>query len=258
MATIKGTDQADLLIGTPLDDRIIAGGGNDTIDGNEGDDIIAGGEGDDRIAGGGGNDTVTYGGLADDVGVLISLRDGTASGTDGADLLLSIENVSGSQYADDITGDNGDNILNGKGGHDIVKGGQGGDGLLGGLGDDTLIGGRGMDTLYGGKGQDRLTGGDDADTFAFASIGQTRGARIMDLVQEDFVDLSGIDADANPGGDQAFVLVEGFSGTAGELVVKHSAGKDLTFIRGDVDGDGVKDFQLEVRGDAGDFNNFVL
>ena len=258
MATIKGTDQADLLIGTPLDDRFAGGGGDDTINGNGGDDVIAGGEGDDRIDGGSGNDTANYGGLDDNVGVVVSLRDGTATGGDGNDLLLSIENVSGSQYVDDITGDNGDNILNGKGGHDVVKGGQGDDALLGGLGDDTLVGGRGMDTLYGGSGQDRLTGGDDADTFTFLSIAQTRGARIMDLVQEDFVDLSGIDADANTGGDQAFVLVDAFSGEAGELAVKYSAAKDLTLIRGDVDGDGVKDFQLEVRGDAGDFTNFVL
>ncbi len=258
MAFIAGTDEADLLVGTPRDDRIIGGGGNDSINGAEGDDVIAGGEGDDRIAGGGGNDTVTYGGLADNVGVFVSLRDGTVSGGDGEDLLISIENVSGSQYADDITGDNGDNVLNGKAGHDVIKGGQGNDTLFGGLDDDTLVGGRGMDTLLGGKGQDRLTGGDDADTFTFLSIGHTRAARIMDLALEDFVDLAGIDADANTGGDQAFTLVEAFSGQAGELVVHYSAHKDLTFIRGDVDGDSVKDFQAAVLDDVSDFTNFVL
>ena len=261
MARIRGTNGPDSLTGTQNADRITGGGGNDSIQGAEGADILIGGEGDDRIAGGGGVDTVSYGGLADDEGVVLSLRDGAATGTDGSDLLISIENVSGSQYADDITGDGETNLLNGKGGADTLRGGGGGDVLIGGLGDDGLLGGGGMDTLFGGKGQDVLIGGAGADTFFYRNLGSARGELIGDLTNEDVIDLSGIDADESAGGDQAFVLVDKFSGQAGELVVRFrfvDGDVGVTVIRGDTDGDGVKDFEIDAAADHTDFTNFVL
>jgi len=261
MARRKGTDGPDSLVGTQNDDRITGGGGNDTLEGAEGNDFIVGGEGDDRIAGGGGIDTVSYGGLADDQGVLLSLRDGTAGGTDGTDLLLSIENVSGSQYADDITGDAEQNLLNGKGGNDTLRGAGDDDVLIGGLDDDGLFGGNGMDTLWGGKGQDVLVGGAAADTFFYRNLGSARGELIGDLTNEDVIDLSGIDADITTDGDQAFTLVDQFTGTPGELVMRiRFVDEDVgvTVIRGDVDGDGNKDFEIQASGEHLDFTNFVL
>ena len=260
MATIKGTNGPETLEGTSGDDHIVAGDGADTIFGRGGDDVIAGGEGDDRISGGGGIDTVNYGGLADPIGVVVNLRQGTASGGDGDDLLISIEDVFGSQFADDVTGDGGANLINAKGGQDTLRGAGGDDVLVGGDDDDIVSGGQGLDTLFGGKGQDALAGGAGADTFLYQNLGQTRGEFIGDLADEDFVDLSGIDADVNTGGDQAFTLVNKFSGQAGELVVKLVVGSDpaISVIRGDIDGDGRKDFQIEVNGDASDYMNFVL
>ncbi len=261
MARIRGTDGPDSLTGTDNSDRITGGGGADTIQGAGGDDILIGGEGDDRIAGGGGIDTVSYGALPDDQGVLLSLRDGEATGSDGTDLLVSIENVSGSQYSDDITGDGENNLLNGKGGQDTLRGGGGDDVLIGGLGDDGLLGGGGMDTLYGGKGQDVLVGGAASDTFVYRNLGSTRGELIGDLTNEDVIDLSAIAADAAADGDQAFTVVNQFSGQAGELVLRFrfvDGDIGVTVIRGDVNGDGDKDFEIEVSGDHTDFTNFVL
>ena len=260
MATIKGTDGPETIEGTSGDDRLLAGGGNDTVYGRGGDDVIAGGEDDDRISGGGGIDAVTYGGLTDSIGVVVNLRDGTASGGDGNDLLFSIENVFGSQFADDVTGDGGANLISGKGGQDILRGGGGDDVLVGGADDDIMSGGQGLDTLYGGRGQDALAGGAGADTFIYQNLGQTRGELIGDLANEDFIDLSGIDADVNTGGDQEFTLVDKFSGQAGELIIRLVVGSDplISVIRGDVDGDGQKDFQIEVNGDASGYGNFVF
>ena len=60
----------------------------------------------------------------------VDLANGTA--TDGygdTDTLIDVERVSGSQHADQITGDTGDNVFRGKGGNDIIDGGDGVDQL---------------------------------------------------------------------------------------------------------------------------------
>jgi len=72
--------------------------------------------------------------------------DGTASGADGNDTLISIEGALGSfAYGDLLQGDDGDNVLEGRGGDDSISGGAGNDTLNGGDGDDLLDGGTGID-----------------------------------------------------------------------------------------------------------------
>jgi secreted trypsin-like serine protease len=58
MATIIGTDAADILIGTSGNDVIWGGPGNDLIRGLEGNDLICAGKGDDIVYGGTGNDVI--------------------------------------------------------------------------------------------------------------------------------------------------------------------------------------------------------
>ncbi|WP_407655967.1 calcium-binding protein, partial [Magnetovibrio blakemorei] len=58
---------------------------------------------------------------------------------------LNFENVSGSFYADTITGNSADNVLYGREGADTIDGGEGNDILIGGSGNDTLTSGAGMD-----------------------------------------------------------------------------------------------------------------
>ena len=58
VATVVGTDQAEVLQGTPGRDVIAALGGNDTVEGFGGNDLLCGGLGRDRLVGGPGNDTL--------------------------------------------------------------------------------------------------------------------------------------------------------------------------------------------------------
>jgi serralysin len=75
---------------------------------------------------------------------------------------------------------------------------------------------------------------------------------VRDLVREQFdrIDLSAIDADANTAGDQAFSFVGSavFSGVAGELRAVTSLTNSTVF--GDVNGDKVADFAIQVIGIA--------
>lgn len=66
----------------------------------------------------------------------------------------SVVNAIGTKGADDLFGNEHDNVLDG---------GRGNDWLFGGGGDDTLIGGKGYDYLFGEDGDDLLSGGMSAD-----------------------------------------------------------------------------------------------
>lgn len=90
-------------------------------------------------------------------------KDSTYSGGNGNDSLF------GSDGADVLNGDNGDDLVDGGDGVDQLFGGNGNDTLAGGNGDDILIGDNGTDFLFGGAGHNVLTGGNGPDTFAIAS-----------------------------------------------------------------------------------------
>jgi Ca2+-binding RTX toxin-like protein len=55
------------------------------------------------------------------------------------DTLKRFENLSGSLWADDITGDSKDNVLKGRDGDDTIRGGKGQDTVVGGNGDDLIL-----------------------------------------------------------------------------------------------------------------------
>ena len=72
--TLRGSNDADIIVGTSGDDvitgsngddLICAQGGNDTLRGDNGNDSLVGGEGMDRLDGGNGNDTLLGGPGAD-------------------------------------------------------------------------------------------------------------------------------------------------------------------------------------------------
>lgn len=147
-------------------------------------------------------------------------------------------------------------------GDDMVTGGIGDDFLVGGAGDDILRGGRGDDAFIGGGGADRLAGSMGEDRFIYTAIsdsGPSAQARdqIADFATGDLIVLSAIDADASTLANDAFNFVgtAAFSNTAGELR-RFSEGGD-TIVEGDVNGDGLADFQIAVAGgpmlSAGDF-----
>ncbi|MDO9526029.1 MAG: calcium-binding protein, partial [Gemmobacter sp.] len=100
-ADVVGTDGADSLVGTLVDDVIWALAGDDTVSALTGNDSILGGDGNDLLLGGGGNDTI--------------------HGNDGNDTIL------GGLGNDTLYGDAGDDYLHGGSGIDMLVGGSGND-----------------------------------------------------------------------------------------------------------------------------------
>ncbi|AFK52466.1 beta strand repeat-containing protein [Tistrella mobilis] len=141
---VIGTAANDQLSGDAGANVFDGRAGDDRLDGREGDDVLIGGAGADRLIGGDGRDTASYRGSSQ--GVQVDLDNATAAGGHAAgDVLIGIENLTGSAHADRLVGDAGPNMLTGDDGDDT---------LVGGGGDDVLIGGEGADSLNGGEGQD--------------------------------------------------------------------------------------------------------
>lgn len=166
--SLSGGDGLDSLVGGDGNDTLRGDAGNDTLRGNAGSDYITGGSGDDSIFGGGGLDTADYSFNGSNAGIVASLLTNLVTGGGGNDTLSGIENISGTDFNDSITGDANANFLEGRGGNDSLVGGGGNDNLQGGNGDDTLEGGTGGDFLVGGVGTDSLDGGVSVD-FYFGS-----------------------------------------------------------------------------------------
>ncbi len=185
--TLRGYAGADLLTGlggndvlvgddnggtvAPGNDTLQGGAGNDTLRGGGGDDLLEGGAGNDSLQGGAGNNTLSGGGSLLDTAdyrvasgpVVVSLLSGTATGAGFSDVLSGLPSVSGSNFADQITGGAAANTLYGGAGNDTLRGMAGNDTLFGEDGDDSLLGGDGDDVLDGGAGNDTLDGGAGTD-----------------------------------------------------------------------------------------------
>jgi hypothetical protein len=170
--TLTGTESAavgDRLIGGQLgndtgDDVLIGKAGPDLLRGAPGNDTLIGGAGDDTLDGSPGTDTASY---AQDStgGITFSLsqaQTGVAQNTGGAgsDTLFDhnslfgptdgqheVENITGSEFPDDLTGNDGANRIVGGAGQDAIS-------LLGGV--DTF-------DAYDGV-QDEVNCGDAADS----------------------------------------------------------------------------------------------
>ncbi|MFI0849676.1 beta strand repeat-containing protein [Mesorhizobium sp. IMUNJ 23232] len=163
-----GSGLGDGFLGDNGANRIDGGSGNDTIFGLGGNDVLIGGFGGDIIGGGDGIDSADY--QNSDVGVIIDLLNGTASGGHAAgDIITGIENLRGSVFGDMLNGDNADNRLEGSGGEDIISGLGGNDRLFGGTDFDTLSGGDQNDFLTGGGGSDVLDGGAGIDAADYST-----------------------------------------------------------------------------------------
>ena len=151
--TLNGGPRQDILIG---DESSRAETGNDILNGNGGPDILDGGPGSDVVDGGPDNDSYSYANQAGPATVTLGddlCNDGTptdtaqpgtvarsgcsANGVD-RDLLLSIENLTGTQQSDDLTGGPVAERFAALRGADDVEGGLGVDTMLGGGDADVL------------------------------------------------------------------------------------------------------------------------
>ena len=248
----SGNTADNVITGNSVGNILLGGGGNDRLSGGGGDDTLGGGAGIDIIDGGAGNDTVTY---ADAVaGVTVDLRLGIALDAYAAgsgisrslDLLIGIENIVGSAFADNLTGDSSANRIEGRGGNDRIASGGGNDVIVlaaAGMGNETVDAGAGDDVIQAMGGLDtgdRIDGGAGFDTLNLSgSI--PAGAVIVNIedVKFDFTGAGGgtvvIDANTVPAGQTltidasdstAPVVIDASAVTAGNLVIAGGTAAD--------------------------------
>jgi Ca2+-binding RTX toxin-like protein len=144
LENVLGTTFSDQISGDDNPNTIDSVHGIDEIGGRGGDDVLFGGadRNKDFIAGGDGQDTVDYSGARRRV--VVDIESSFSEGT-GNDVLIAVEDVIGSLFADDLRGDESENVIDGNAGDAVID-------LRGG--DDTAHGGDGTDTADGGGGTD--------------------------------------------------------------------------------------------------------
>ena len=189
---IVGSTGNNVLSGGSGNDTINGGAGNDTINGEAGDDRLIGGAGVDAIDGGSDTDTVDYSAATllngntlatTDTGITLVLNTSTAatvtvgSTNVGADTVVNVENIIGTNGADTLTGDSAAN---------------------------NISGGTGNDTITGAAGNDALDGGSGIDTFIFADTAANNGADTFTALvagaSGDILDFSAFSIDNTSGG----------------------------------------------------------
>ncbi|MGV6802101.1 MAG: M12 family metallo-peptidase [bacterium] len=185
---ILGSDFADTLTGNSAGNYLRGGAGADSLFGDAAGDLLSGGDGADALDGGAGFDWAYY--VFSTAGVSVNLATGATSGGEAAgDTFTSIERIRGSDFADTLTGDSGNNWF---------RGGDGADTLQGGTGRDLLQGEGGADVYVFDAGDvfARVRGfEDDVDSFDLSDYGfasQAAAAAFMsDVGSSVYFDHSG-------------------------------------------------------------------
>jgi serralysin len=252
----------------------------DVLTGNSAANVLDGQGGADAMAGGAGDDIY----VVDNAGDAVVEQAGQGIDTVQTSINLSalaanVENVTltgagsisanGNGLDNLMTGNSGKNTLDGGEGRDELHGGGDNDFLFGGTGDDTLFGDAGDDRLAGVSGVDVMTGGAGVDTFEFRNITDSGFAgaaadQITDFLSDSFapgqgdkIDLSQIDANVLAGGDQAFIFI----GNNNNYTTDFGAGQlrfNGGFVEGDVNGDFVTDFRIQVSSPTLVVADFIL
>lgn len=222
-----GNMLANLLVGTDGNNMLDGRGGDDTMEGLRGNDTYRVNTLGDTVIeqAGGGSDTV----LA---------RISWVLGDNFENLVLEGLALRG-------TGNEADNA---------VIGNAAANTLLGRGGDDRLEGSTGADLLIGGAGRDLIYLGDDsdADRVRLGAASESTPGAARDLIFQftpgtDLIDLHQLDADAGSAFDQAFT----YSATGPAAHAVWTIGTTHTLVRGDLDGDAVADFEIQLMNVTG-------
>ena len=204
------------LTGSAFNDILIGNSLANTIDGGEGDDVLEGLVGGDTFRGGSGSDTVSY--AHSTVGVTASLATPASNTNDAAgDNYSSIENLTGSNFNDNLFGDGNDNVLDGGLGTNLLNGG-------GGFDTASYLSATGAVTINLGTGS--VTGAGRTDTLV--SIERVLGSSFADAITgtagDDWIDGGeGADTINAAGGNDTISYV---SATGGRTVVLNSSSSD--------------------------------
>ncbi len=206
--------------------------------------------------------------------VQVTVDDGSVGTTPDATsstYTLAISNVSpetifGTVFANTLIGGSDKDRIFGLAGNDRLFGLGNNDTLTGAAGNDILTGGLGVDTLIGGLGRDVMTGGGQRDIFDFNLVGETgKNFLTRDVIKDfshaqgDDIDVSTIDAKAGVPLNQKFTFIGqgAFAGVKGQLHYKFAGAN--TIVEGDVNGDKIADFQIELTGHKVlTFGDFIL
>ena len=177
---------------------------DDSFIGDNNSNFFTGGAGNDTLNGGNGNDSASY--STSPVGVTINLTLGTVpDGFGTTDTLISIENITGSNFDDILIGNNSSNSFTGGAGNDTLNGGNGNENdsasysnsptgatvdltlgtaadgfgttdtlisienVFGSNFDDIFIGNNKSNSFTGGAGNDTLNGGNGSDTASYSN-----------------------------------------------------------------------------------------
>ncbi len=265
------------IAGTAMSEEIRGSASADQLAGNGGDDVIVpGGGAQDVCAGGAGNDTFLF--RSGDRSLESLLIDGGAGTKDrlacGTDFSSRSSAISGIEIVEFTAGctvslETAFFVPDGRSAIGDIFGSKGADTLkisgsgwntidLGKLGlrnwsaSDAIVmqGSGGGETLRASLSRDVITGGGSADRFVFTA-GSSKPGAWHDLITDftagtDVIDLSGIDANGEAAGNQAFRAVTAFTGDAGQLRISSAGGN--TWLICDINGDTRPDLQIELAG----------
>ncbi|WP_373503564.1 hypothetical protein [Aestuariivirga sp.] len=138
--TVSGFER---VIGTGFNDKFKGDGGNNHFQGQAGKDSYDGGLGEDRV--------IFRFWENQSQGATVNLALATNQvlndGFGNVEKLVSIEQLEGTDLADNFTGNAANNFFMGRDGNDILNGGGGSDELQGGRGSDQMTGGAGGDVF---------------------------------------------------------------------------------------------------------------
>ena len=253
---------SEVQYGTASNDTLTATSGlTSTVYARDGNDSLVGNGSSSRLFGGAGGDSYTLKGRGDSAVEVAGEGYDAVTAFFDYNLADNIEALYLAGNAHVGRGNALDNTIVGNSGSDYIYGGDGNDWISGGAGGDGLCGENGNDVIRGGSGNDKMWGGAGIDTFRFAqdSVTSRDNDEIFDFaVGVDKIDLAEIDAKVRTSSNDVFKLIgtANFHQRAGELQVK--AYGDGVMVAGDVNGDGVADFNIYVHGvsalNAGDFN----
>lgn len=248
---IYGSDHNDWLAGDALSNKIwgvdgndiIRGrAGNDSLYGGNGNDVFLGGVGADRLEGGSGTDRAQYSEAS--TAVLADLQYRTNNtGEAAGDIYVSIENLYGSSFNDNLRGNGSANTIYGAQGNDLIYGRSGNDILVGDGGADRLDGGGGTDRAhYRGNGaitadlQYSGVNTGDAAGDTYISIENLHGGNGSDVLR------------GNAGANTIWGGLgnDSISGRAGNDTFVGHGGSDHFIFERDFDKDTVNDFENNV------------
>lgn len=161
--SFRGSQFADVMLGSAASEQFMGMNGRDRIDGGGGIDEVRY----HRDASWGGN-----------AGVNVNLTTGVAiDGFGKQDTLLNIENVRGTAVNDVLTGSAVSNVLRGEAGNDTLNGMAGADTMKGGTGNDTYyvdnVGDIVDELSDGGSGTDKIL---SSISLSLANTAQVKGA----------------------------------------------------------------------------------